>query len=116
MFSFLLLAEETRSALLNLCLKDVSLSPTLDTNLIGDQLKGYSGSDISNVCRDAAMMAMRRQISGRSPAEIKQIRREDVDLPITLQDFQDAMTRTKKSVSVDDVNRFERWMEEYGSC
>ncbi|XP_012161962.1 katanin p60 ATPase-containing subunit A1 isoform X1 [Ceratitis capitata] len=108
--------EETRSALLKLCLKDVRLSPHLDTNLIGDQLKGYSGSDISNVCRDAAMMAMRRLIAGRSPAEIKDIRREDIDQPITVQDFQDAMERTKQSVSLDDVTRFEKWMEVYGSC
>ncbi|XP_055852014.1 katanin p60 ATPase-containing subunit A-like 1 isoform X2 [Episyrphus balteatus] len=108
--------EETRSALLDLCLKDVNLYPELDTKYIGDQLEGYSGSDISNVCRDAAMMSMRRRIIGRTPSEIKQIRREDVDLPITLQDFEDAMRRTKKSVSADDVSRFEKWMQDYGSC
>ncbi|XP_034661693.1 katanin p60 ATPase-containing subunit A1 isoform X2 [Drosophila subobscura] len=108
--------EETRSALLKLCLKDVCLSPSLNTAMIGEELQGYSGSDISNVCRDASMMAMRRLITGRTPEEIKQIRREDVDLPITLQDFQDARQRTKKSVSADDVARFEKWMEEYGSC
>ncbi|XP_017141276.1 katanin p60 ATPase-containing subunit A1 isoform X2 [Drosophila miranda] len=108
--------EETRSALLKLCLKDVCLSPNINTSMIGEELQGYSGSDISNVCRDASMMAMRRLISGRTPEEIKQIRREDVDLPITLQDFQDARQRTKKSVSAEDVARFEKWMEEYGSC
>ncbi|XP_017044245.1 katanin p60 ATPase-containing subunit A1 isoform X3 [Drosophila ficusphila] len=108
--------EDTRSALLKLCLKDVCLSPSLNTGMIGDELLGYSGSDISNVCRDASMMAMRRLISGRTPDQIKQIRREEVDQPITLQDFQDARQRTKKSVSADDVARFEKWMEEYGSC
>ncbi|XP_017082293.1 katanin p60 ATPase-containing subunit A1 isoform X3 [Drosophila eugracilis] len=108
--------DDTRSALLKLCLKDVCLSPSLNTGMIGDELQGYSGSDISNVCRDASMMAMRRLISGRTPDQIKQIRREEVDQPITLQDFQDARQRTKKSVSADDVARFEKWMEEYGSC
>lgn len=62
------------------------------------------------------MMSMRRKITGRSPSEIKQIRREEVDLPVTEEDFADAMMRTKKSVSVNDVARFEKWMEEYGSC
>ncbi|XP_016953935.1 katanin p60 ATPase-containing subunit A1 isoform X4 [Drosophila biarmipes] len=108
--------EDTRSALLKLCLKDVCLTPSLNTAMIGDELQGYSGSDISNVCRDASMMAMRRLICGRTPDQIKQIRREEVDQPITLQDFQDARQRTKKSVSADDVARFEKWMEEYGSC
>lgn len=62
------------------------------------------------------MMTMRRKITGRSPAEIKKIRREEVDLPVTAQDFQDAMLRTRKSVSVVDIERFEQWMNEYGSC
>lgn len=43
--------EETRSALLKLCLKGVNVSPGLDTNLIADQMTGYTGSDISNICR-----------------------------------------------------------------
>lgn len=43
--------EETRSALLKLCLKSVNISPSLDTNLISEQMNGYTGSDISNICR-----------------------------------------------------------------
>lgn len=62
------------------------------------------------------MMAMRRKINGRSPSEIKQIRREEVDLPVTEDDFNEAMLRTRKSVSKNDVAKFEKWMEEYGSC
>lgn len=58
---------------------------------------------------------MRRKITGRSPSEIKQIRREEVDLPVTEEDFNEATLRTKKSVSVNDIARFEKWMEEYGS-
>lgn len=62
------------------------------------------------------MMAMRRKITGRSPAEIKKIRREEVDLPVTGRDFEDAMVRTRKSVSASDIEKFEEWMAEYGSC
>lgn len=62
------------------------------------------------------MMSMRRKITGRSPSEIKQIRREEVDLPVTEQDFQEAVIRTRKSVSECDVVKFQKWMEEYGSC
>ncbi|XP_065078175.1 katanin p60 ATPase-containing subunit A1 isoform X3 [Ochlerotatus camptorhynchus] len=108
--------DNTRKALLELCLKGVNMSPDLDTETIGDQLRGYTGSDIANVCRDAAMMAMRRHINGLTPSEIKMIRREEVDLPVTAQDFQDAMAKTRKSVSANDVTRYETWMDEYGSC
>ena len=62
------------------------------------------------------MMSMRRKITGRSPAEIKQIRREEVDLPVTEEDFQEAILRTRKSVSASDVDKFQKWMDEYGSC
>uniref|UniRef100_A0A1S4GHJ2 AAA ATPase AAA+ lid domain-containing protein n=1 Tax=Anopheles gambiae TaxID=7165 RepID=A0A1S4GHJ2_ANOGA len=108
--------DNTRKALLELCLKGVNISPDLNTDTITEQLNGYTGSDIANVCRDAAMMAMRRHINGLSPSEIKMIRREEVDLPVTAQDFQDAMVKTRKSVSANDVARYETWMDEYGSC
>jgi hypothetical protein len=43
--------DETRSALLKLCLEGVTVDETLDSNVIADKLEGYTGSDISNVCR-----------------------------------------------------------------
>lgn len=65
---------------------------------------------------DAALMAMRRKILGKSPAEIKLIKREEVDLPVTTDDFKEAISKTRKSVSEADVKNFENWMAEYGSC
>lgn len=65
---------------------------------------------------DAALMAMRRKISGKTPAEIKMIKREEVDLPVTAEDFKEAIAKTRKSVSEADVKNFENWMAEYGSC
>ncbi|XP_068086164.1 katanin p60 ATPase-containing subunit A-like 1 [Anabrus simplex] len=108
--------DETRSALLKLCLEGIAVDSSLDTNVIADKLEGYTGSDISNVCRDAAMMSMRRKISGRSPEEIKKIKKEDVDLPVTTADFEEALAKCKKSVSLNDVSKYEAWMEEFGSC
>jgi katanin p60 ATPase-containing subunit A1 len=99
-----------------LYLKSVSTENELDTGKISENLKGYSGSDIANVCRDAAMMSMRRRIQGKSPSEIRMLRREEIDLPVTFQDFEDAISKTRKSVSQADVERFEKWMNEYGSC
>lgn len=62
------------------------------------------------------MMSMRRKISGRSHAEIKRIKKEDVDLPVTTEDFEEALSRCRKSVSLSDVSKYETWMEEFGSC
>ncbi len=40
----------------------------------GARVLARSGDDITNICRDAAMNGMRRNIAGRSPAEIKKLR------------------------------------------
>jgi katanin p60 ATPase-containing subunit A1 len=61
-------------------------------------------------------MSMRRKIIGKSPAEIKLIKREEVDLPVTADDFTEAVGKTRKSVSEADVKKFEEWMKEFGSC
>ncbi|CAH0385361.1 unnamed protein product [Bemisia tabaci] len=107
--------NQTRLALLNLCMETVTLDPNLDCTKVAAQLDGYTGSDIANVCRDAAMMCMRRKISGQSPEKIKQIKKSDVDLPVTEQDFEEAIARCKKSVSTADVANYEAWSKEFGS-
>lgn len=43
--------EESRVALLNLYLKNISTCNDLDMDAIANSLKGYSGADIANVCR-----------------------------------------------------------------
>lgn len=65
---------------------------------------------------DAAMMCMRRKISGCTPAEIKKMKKSDIDLPVTAQDFEEALAKCKKSVSINDVSRYQSWMEEFGAC
>jgi len=65
--------------------------------------------------RDAAMMTMRRKITGLTPEEIKTMKKEDLDLPITPKDFEEALGRCKRSVSENDVKRYEKWVKQYGS-
>ena len=54
---------------------------------------------MTSVCRDASMMAMRRRISGLTPDEIKALPKEELDLPISAEDFKQAVAKTSKSVS-----------------
>ena len=35
---------------------------------------GYSGDDITNICRDAALNGMRRGIAGKTPAELMKMK------------------------------------------
>ena len=43
------------------------------------KLGGYSGADITNVCRDASMMSMRRKIAGLKPSEIRNLDKDELD-------------------------------------
>ncbi len=49
--------------------------------------------ETSNAYRDASMMSMRRMIKGKSPEEIREMRREDLDRPVSIQDYEEAIIR-----------------------
>lgn len=61
------------------------------------------------------MMSMRRKIAGLKPEQIKQLAKEDLDLPVSRLDFSEAIARTNKSVSKEDLDKYEKWMAEFGS-
>ena len=87
----------------------------MELKYIARRLGGYSGADITNVCRDASMMSMRRKIAGLKPSEIRNLDKAELDLPVTKQDFLDAVAKCNKSVSREDLDKYEKWMVEFGS-
>ncbi|XP_018334050.1 katanin p60 ATPase-containing subunit A-like 1 isoform X2 [Agrilus planipennis] len=104
-----------REALLRISLKEVKLDSNLNLKEIASKLDGYSGADITNVCRDASMMAMRRKIFGLRPDQIKQLPKEELDLPVSVRDFEEALLKNNKSISREDLDKYEKWMNEFGS-
>ena len=76
---------ESRRSLLDLNLRDIELDQEIDLGEIAARLDHYSGADITSVCRDAAMMAMRRMIKGKSPEQIREMKREELEKPVSLQ-------------------------------
>ena len=71
----------------------MKLADDVNLDTIVQKLKGYSGADISNVCRDAAMMPLRNAIANGtlSIAEIANTKPEELDAPITQKDLLEAM-------------------------
>lgn len=110
-----LFSDESRITLLKLCLEGVDLDDSFDYRYVANKLRGYTGSDIANVCRDAAMMGMRRKIVGQTPDQIKNIKRADIDLPVTVQDFNEAIERCRKTVTGQDIEKYQSWIDEFGS-
>ncbi|XP_058119161.1 katanin p60 ATPase-containing subunit A-like 1 [Anopheles ziemanni] len=107
--------SEGREALLKINLREVKVDESVDMRDIADRLEGYSGADITNVCRDASMMSMRRKIAGLRPEQIRQLAKEELDLPVSKQDFKEAIAKCNKSVSKDDLAKYQQWMKEFGS-
>uniref|UniRef100_A0A8C7YD91 Katanin p60 ATPase-containing subunit A1 n=1 Tax=Oryzias sinensis TaxID=183150 RepID=A0A8C7YD91_9TELE len=104
-----------RVELLKINLKEVELAPDVELDLIAQKIEGYSGADITNVCRDASMMAMRRRIHGLSPEEIRALSKDELQMPVTMEDFNETLKKISKSVSAADLEKYEAWMAEFGS-
>ncbi len=78
-------------------------------------MEGYSGADITNICRDASMMGMRRKIKGLTPLEIKALNKDSIEEPLSTTDFEQALKKTGKSVGNGDLKKYEAWGNEFGS-
>jgi len=71
---------------------------------------------LPGICyRDASMMLMRKKIAGLRPDQIRQLPKEELDLPVSAADFDEAVERCNKSVSQEDLEKYEKWMSEFGS-
>lgn len=105
-----------RRELLGINLRGLQVAADVSLDALAKRMEGYSGDDLTNICRDASMSGMRRVIEGKSGDEIKAMRKEDVrNLPITAEDFNTALARISPSVSAADIERHEKWLAEFGA-
>ncbi|CAG8628689.1 9479_t:CDS:10, partial [Gigaspora rosea] len=74
---------------------------------ICEKTAGYSGSDMDGLCREAALGPIR--VIG----DIRNISADDV-LPINYQDFLNALTQVRASVSDRDLELYQTWNQSYG--
>jgi katanin p60 ATPase-containing subunit A1 len=110
--------EKGLKQLFDINLKGIKLAEDFDVSKLLKKLKGYSGADIANVCREAAMMPMRKKIAeGKlSITEIANSQQGELsDIPICMDDFLHAIKNIQKSVSNDLLQQYADWMKEFGS-
>lgn len=87
-------SEIGREKLFEINLKGIQVDPETDFKELVQKTKGYSGADITNVCREAALMPMRRKLTaggGFNFAELSKINHEEFEVPINMTDFIDAL-------------------------
>ena len=108
----------------------------VDFSAVAEQLDGYSGSDIKLVCKEAAMKPLRRLMAQIEDLEEQFVngnvakmdpkmanpyhrRIEPTSLPglgqVTGEDIEDALNSTKAAAKVVNTQKYEKWMEHYGS-
>ncbi|KAF8368196.1 mei-1 [Pristionchus pacificus] len=104
-----------RESLLKIALDEVELAPGVDLAEMAALLEGFSGADMTNVCREASMMGLRRLTESLDATQIAALANEKVDLPVTREDLLTAIKRTSSSVSQKDVEKYALWMKEFGA-
>ncbi|KAJ3072727.1 Katanin p60 ATPase-containing subunit A1 [Podochytrium sp. JEL0797] len=107
--------SESRKELLKINLASIKVESGVDLDMLADRMDGYSGADITNICRDASMMSMRKRIRGLTAEQIKSIPKEEMEAPATNEDFVAAINKIQSSVSQADLKKYQNWMDEFGS-
>lgn len=61
-------------------------------------------------------MSMRKRIEGLSADQIRNLNIEEMDQPVTMSDFLEAISRVNSSVNNrEDIKKYDQWMADYGS-
>ena len=114
---------EAREALIKMLIPPAK-SKDVDYNQIADMMDGYSGSDIKLVCKEAAMKPLRKLMN-----EIENLDdNQDFDWtpitdpskvpqpePVSMDDFTQALDTTKAAAQIIKQEKYEKWMDEFGS-
>ncbi len=111
--------DKGREQLFNINLKNVKLSEDFKVEALIKMTEGYSGSDIANVCREAALMPMRKKLLHTGVDFMDLVNnpglKQELDIPISQEEFMDALKNISKSVSEKDLKEFVVWTEEFKS-
>ncbi|MEM2914629.1 MAG: CDC48 family AAA ATPase, partial [Candidatus Bathyarchaeia archaeon] len=89
--------EEARYRIFQIHTRDMPLAKDVNLKELARISKGYSGADIGSICREAAMISLRRDIASKE---------------VTLTDFQEAMKKIGPSISPDMENWYKSFMKQ----
>ena len=89
--------EEGRYQIFKIHTKNMPLAEDVDLRELAGLTKGYSGADIESVCREAAMIALRRDINSKE---------------VRLSDFKDALKKIGPSITPDMDNWYRNFMKQ----
>ena len=102
--------EARRQIVANLLASEEHDLTEMDIDNVARQTEHYSGADMTNLCKEASMGPIRS-----IPYELlENIRKEDVR-HVTAEDFREALTFVRPSVSQSDLGLYVSWDRTFGS-
>ena len=112
--------EKGRLQLFNLNLKKIEVDKNINYDKLVKLTDGYSGADISNVCREASFIPMRRELLANKGRKIEDLVndqefRAKIRAAISMPDFEKAIGNISKSVSAKDLEVYDKWTKEFSS-
>ena len=112
--------DKGRLQLFNLNLKKIEVDKNINYDKLVKLTDGYSGADISNVCREASFMPMRRELLANKGKKVEDLVndpefRAKIRAPICMPDFEKAIGNISKSVSAKDLEVYDKWTKEFSS-
>ena len=112
--------EKGRLQLFNLNLKKIEVDKNINYDKLVKLTDGYSGADISNVCREASFMPMRRELLANKGKKVEDLVndpdfRAKIRAAICMPDFEKAIGNISKSVSAKDLEVYDKWTKEFSS-
>jgi katanin p60 ATPase-containing subunit A1 len=118
-------SHKGRKELIEINMRGVELADDVDLDALAEAMEGYSGSDITNVCRDGAMKALRRVLDearkrGLPMREIQKLvqeqKRDQLTNPVCHADLLEAVGSIRPSVGKGDLVKYQRWKDEFGAA
>ena len=88
--------EKARYQIFKIHVAKIPLAKDVDLKELARMTRGYSGADIKAICREAAMIAIRRDMNAKE---------------VTLRDFEEAMKKIGPSITTD----VEKWYKSFRS-
>ncbi|MFQ6094793.1 MAG: CDC48 family AAA ATPase [Candidatus Bathyarchaeia archaeon] len=89
--------EDSRYKIFKIHTKSIPLAKDVDLKDLAHKTRGYSGADIASVCREAAMHALRGDISAKE---------------VTVSDFEASLQKVPPSISPDMENWYKNFVKQ----
>jgi transitional endoplasmic reticulum ATPase len=112
--------EKSRIAILKSCLRKSPVAKDVDMNLLANVTKGFSGADLTEICQRACKLAIRESIEKDINREKDRQRRGQVAMEADEPDlvpeirrdhFEEAMKFARRSVSDNDIRKYEMFAQ-----